>query len=197
MDTLNIVLAVLSVAGTAGTFFYGIKSSRLERERRKLTWDDLTVAAMDLAQKLKRTFQPELIFALSAKGTAISLIGLPELGCHLPLYVGLAEDERHHKFPFAPEHFERLATTKWTLHIPIALFANNEKRVLILDDFVMSGDSLKSVVELLVSKGFNRNNLKTAAIISTRVAADAGKAPDYCWRTVADANFYFPWGKAN
>lgn len=197
MDPLSIGLAILSVAGTAGTFYYGIKSNRLERERRKLSWDDLTVAALDLAQKVTKEFQPDLIYALSARGTAVSLMALPELGCNLPLYVGLAEDEKHHKFCFRPDAFEQLKTTKWTLHVPVALFCNSKRKVLVVDDFVMSGDSLKAVVDLLVSKGFDQQNIKTAAIVSTRVAADAGKAPNFTWLNVPDANFYFPWGKAS
>ena len=74
--------------------------------------------------------------------------------------------------------------------------ANKNVKVLIVDDFAMSGDSLKEIVNLLEKKGFKRENIRTATIVCTPNAYDIRKQPNYYCIKNDYKEFNFPWGKA-
>lgn len=109
-----------------------------------------------------------------------------------PAYFGT----RQHPFKSRPENHEVVSTSKWNIYIPESLFKENDKRLLILDDFTMSGDSVTQLVDFFIEKGFSPEKVKTASLICTNTAIDGGKAPDYYCFDIPDAQFYFPWGKA-
>jgi hypothetical protein len=59
----------------------------------------------------------------------------------------------------------------------------------------ISGDSLLSLKEALVTHGFNETSIFTAALICTKIAKDSLKAPNAYWCLLDNSDFYLPWGK--
>jgi len=80
--------------------------------------------------------------------------------------------------------------------VPNAPARYGEGDILIVDDFVMSGDFLEALKKQLVEAGVVASRIRSASIAVTRVAIRNHKAPDYYWWTADDDDFYFPWGKA-
>ena len=71
-----------------------------------------------------------------------------------------------------------------------------DKKILIFDDLVMSGDSLSCVRNQILSFGFDNAKTETAALVCTTMAREARKAPDFSWYKTSTNRFYFPWGQA-
>jgi hypoxanthine phosphoribosyltransferase len=68
--------------------------------------------------------------------------------------------------------------------------------ILIVDDFVMSGDFLSALKRVLKDAGVSMERVRTASIATTKVAVRNHKGPDYYWWLADDDEFFFPWGKA-
>jgi hypoxanthine phosphoribosyltransferase len=85
---------------------------------------------------------------------------------------------------------------KWFVTIPEAVFEYCNGTVLVVDDFVMSGDFLETLKRKLMTFGFRSDQIKSAAIAATKVAIKNHKSPDYYWWIADDDDFFFTWGKA-
>lgn len=92
--------------------------------------------------------------------------------------------------------YKVLTTKKWQLLIPELLFSDTKKKLLIVDDFAMTGDFLFILKDELIKYGYKPYNIKSITIATTRLAIENNTAPDLYWRKNADSNFFFPWGKA-
>ena len=57
-----------------------------------------------------------------------------------------------------------------------------------------SGSSLNQIVHHLTQRGFDRENFRTFALVTTRTARGAGQPDVYGRITDATGNFAFPWG---
>ncbi|MDD1689205.1 MAG: hypothetical protein LUQ66_00910 [Methanoregula sp.] len=181
------------------------KYEELYLKVRTITWDELEKASRDLRKKFEETgFRPNIIFTPCRRGASIAnmMYGVDE---NIFLYVGLRIDERGKPKPSdlplndLNEEWEDVKTRKYHHYIPKFFLTdlNRNKKLLILDDFAMSGDSLKDIVtDLIEKKGFKKENIKTATIICTSVARDANKSPDFTVFDTEYSDFYFPWGKA-
>jgi hypothetical protein len=60
----------------------------------------------------------------------------------------------------------------------------------------MSGDTVYNIKKELVARGFDSNNIKTFSLITTNVAEQNHKSPEFYWKKSEVSSFYFPWGKA-
>ena len=78
--------------------------------------------------------------------------------------------------------------------MPFGSEGYSKQKVIIVDDFCISGDSLASLRNGLVELGFARTNILTVAPICTQLAI-AGKNPaDHFWTEVESHKVNFPWG---
>lgn len=214
---ISVILGVASLGFGCATIYYGRKADKseaareqlervrdelqeskdeLEKSRKKLDWTDLQSCANDLGSRLKKEFIPELIFTPSLRGATFANLIVSEFNINVPVFVGIScWREEEDALENIPEH-ETLKTTKWIVHVPCVITNFIDKRILIVDDFVISGDFLISIKQLLLSWGFQEDNIRTLSIVTTKVAEETYKAPDYYWYPIYDTNFYFPWGKA-
>lgn len=200
MDIFTIFFGIVSVAGVIGTIHYGKKSLHLNRELRRIAWSDLKSASRDLKNKIKgEKFYPDIVFTPCRRGATVANLVF-EVGENIILYVGIREDRREDKFVFSSngwkKDWEVVKTEKYFHYIPNAMLKEKNLNLLILDDFAMSGTSLTNIVDFLLSKGFSEDKIKTATIVCTDVAHDAGKAPDFWWKKTPYIDFEFPWGRA-
>lgn len=168
----------------------------LEKSRKKLDWTDLQSCANDMGLRLKKEFVPELIFTPSLRGATFANLIVNEFDKNIPVIVGISSwKEDDDVLEQLPNH-ETIKTTKWFVHVPGLITDFKDKKVLVVDDFVISGDFLLSIKKLLLRLGFQEDNIRTLSIVTTKVAEETFKAPDYYWYPINDTNFYFPWGKA-
>lgn len=191
---MTVFFVVTTILGIALTTYFGIKSVRLERTKKSLDWADLQAAASDLGAEVRR-FHPEVIFSPGLRGATFANLLLDASG-EVPVFVGVSTWKESAVGIKQIAGYVAIETKKWFVHVPEALFTVANQRLLVVDDFAMSGDFLEKLRELCISRGFKPESIKTLAIVTTKVAKDNHKAPDYCWMQTPDSSFYFPWGKA-
>ncbi len=201
---MNLILGaagfILGVGGIILSFYFQHENKKLQKELKRITWSDLVIAAREFRIKINKVFKPDIIFSPCRRGATIAnlFIGVNE---NIFLFVGVREDIRDgDKFKCIPEklneHWDTIGTNKYKQYIPKQLLENKQAKLLILDDFAMSGDSLLAITDYLIKNGFDRSNIKTATIVCTDAAFDAKKMPDFFWLKSPHTDFYFPWGKA-
>ena len=196
-DLLTWAFGLASVVGLALTLYYGRKSARLERASQTLSWEDVAVAADDLAAAIARSgFQPDLFLALSVRSGIIAHFIAKHLTPTRPVLVGIVEWKEEDLFSGDLSAYDAFDTSKVRIHIPKALYANNKCRVLLVEDFIMSGDGMAETRSRLEAHGFPSHAIRTAALIVTGIALARHRGPDHYWKKVDSLDFFFPWGRA-
>ena len=215
MEALNFVNLIVGIIGfplgAIGlilTVYYARKAEQTEIElkrisglRKRLDWSEIQMAASDLEKAVSAAgIIPTLIFSPGLSGATFANLFEKALEVRTTVYVGIcywkASDSNFSEPKDADQNYIRLETTKWVVLVPrIAEWKENDQ-ILILDDFVMSGDFLTSFRKALVESGIQDDRIHSAAIVTTHVAKQSKKGPDFSWFVSDDDNFYFPWGKA-
>jgi len=187
---------LLGITGIGATAYFARKAREESRERRRLEWADLEAAANDLGKCIKRDVKPVAIVTPGLCGATFANLLADHLPDQPPVFVGISvwKDDPHGSVQF--DDTIRIETGKWLVFIPCAITRYTEGDILILDDFVMSGDFLERLRAALISAGIKEGNIHSVAIAATGVAIKSHKAPDYHWWTAESDDFYFPWGKA-
>jgi hypoxanthine phosphoribosyltransferase len=194
MDVFNIISLAIGVAGLFGTLYFGLKSVYLQRKIRRFEWEDVEVGVRHLNNEISSRFNPELILTISAPGAIVANLFVTHRSKITPVYVGITlhkEDSR--SLSFTTDH-HIITTSKWRIAVPNALLRHKDKRLLVLDGSVITGDAMSNLLKLLTENGFDRNYVLTASLITTDVALRAGKGPDIYWHNVPDCEIYMPWG---
>lgn len=195
-EIMSWLFGIIGVVGVGLTIYYESKSRKLEKLNKSLSWAELQAGTHDLCKQFRGNFKPEVILTPNLRGGIISHLVMDNYDYHIPVFVGqIFWRKLGGEITRIPNHFE-IETGKWILYIPEALLEFKDKRLLIVDDFAMSGDTLANVKQLLISKGFNPELIKTVSLVTTKVAIQNNKAADYYWKASEDDSFFFPWGKA-
>jgi hypoxanthine phosphoribosyltransferase len=184
------------VVGVILTVYYARKSDRINKMRKRLEWPDLQAAATDLGRKIKRDFQPVALVTPGLTGATFANLLVHEFPNQPPVYVGTRtwKDQTHGVIQQGDWFV--IETKKWIVTIPSTVVSHSDGTILIVDDFVMSGDFLDSLRSRLESAGVDPQRIRAASIAATRVAIANHKAPEYYWWLADNDDFYFPWGKA-
>jgi hypoxanthine phosphoribosyltransferase len=194
MDAINIISFVIGVAGLIGTLYFGLKSNALQRKLRRFEWNDVEDGVQHLNKEITKRFDPELILTISAPGAIVTNLFVTHRSTLTSVYIGITlhrEDPR--TLSFTTDH-HIITTSKWRIAVPNALLRHRDKKLLVLDGAVITGDAMDNLLKLLKESGFDRNNILTACLITTDVALRADKEPDIYWRNVPDCEVYMPWG---
>jgi hypoxanthine phosphoribosyltransferase len=195
-DILTWFFGITTIVGTACSVYYGRKSSQLEKEQKKLDWADLQAAANDLGATIKTGFEPEVMLTPGLRGATFTNLLASEFAKEIPVFVGISSWKAKSDAISACDKFFKVETNKWFVHIPDFISNYKDKRMLLVDDFAMSGDFLEKLKDALMQHGFSKDRIKSVCIATTKVAIDNHKAPDYFWMQTKDNSFYFPWGRA-
>lgn len=198
---MSIISELVSIVGTllgACGVVLTIASNRKNKKLKAVSWSDIQSATKFFWRKLKhKKFEPTFIITPGQKGGIIAQLIDDFYEEEIPIFSGFLETKD--KEQVEDDNYLTLSTTKWYVHMPISLKTCKQKdrvKLLIVDDFVMSGDFLYLLKNTLLELGYLEQNICSCAIVVTKVAIDAKKSPDYHWKVVNDKDFYFPWGKA-
>jgi len=190
----NIVLACTTVLGFGLAIWQAMRAEQLNKRQRDLDWPRFRNAASDLARSVDRSgYMPDFILALSDRGAIVGHLVARELRRQIPIITaGYLDREDTASMP----GFLTLSGTKTTTFLPEGLRDMGKSAVLLVDDFVMSGDGLARVRGQLLEYGFEPDCVRSGAVVATRLAIANKKGPDYYAREAKDFDFYFPWGRA-
>lgn len=197
VDIFNGVIGVMgTILGAIGVALT-VRSERKNKKLKTVDWQDISSATRMFKKKLSRQgFQPDVVISPGAKGGIIAQMFVDLYNQEIPIITGFIEAiEDSSEY----DGYWDLKTSKWCVHYPSVikdLAAKGTMKILIIDDFTMTGDSLKLLKENLEGIGFVPENIKACCVATTKVAVGAKKAPDCYYKIVDDEDFYFPWGKA-
>jgi len=206
----SIISFCIGIIGTILTIVFGLRTSKLdkekialEKERVTLKWQDLETAAKDLSIMIKNKFKPDLIFIPDTKDGTIVHMLKSHLSTELsvmPTLVGILmwKDEEGDA-PDIPDYFKPFYfvcnTKKWRAFIPKEITVFKTRKVLVVDDMAITGLFGSELKKWFYANGFSENNVRFATIVSTSSANKDIHAPDFYWREINSFDFYFPWGK--
>ena len=197
---IGIVGIIIGIVGIFLAYHYERGRTELYKKLRTITWDELRMASRGLRKKIEGKFQPDVIFTPCKRGATIANL-MFDVDETIFLYVGTRIDRQEKRSASLPNGWEEgwgvVETKKYYNYIPkILLNLNKDIKLLIIDDFAMTGDSLEGIVDLLKKEGFKEENIKTATIVCTHSVYDGKHLPDFYWNKTEYKEFYFPWGKA-
>lgn len=190
----NVILGITTVLGFGLAVWQATRAEQLNKRQRDLDWPRFRNAASDLARSVDRSgFMPDFILSISDRGAMVGHLVARELRRQIPIItVGYLDQEEDVSIP----GFLTLRGTKATTFLPDGLKGLRGKRVLLVDDFVMSGDGLLRIKDQLLDYGFAKDSIKSGAVVATKVSVANKKGPDFFAREARDFDFFFPWGRA-
>lgn len=182
--------------GIATTIHYHQKTEALIEEKKQVTWEELRNEAKTLSSEIDEAFEPDIVVTPGLRGATVANLmrGVYE---SLLVYVGVREDKRmDHLLPSEPKGYVHVSeTTKYNHYLPASVVDETDKKVLILDAYTESGQSLLSFENFLRDHGFPENNIRRATIFCSEESNRDGNDPDF-YSIEISSPFYFPWGKA-
>lgn len=190
----SLILGLTTVLGFALAIWQAMRVEQLNKRERDLDWPRFRNAAADLARSVDRSrFMPDFILSISDRGAIVGNLVARELRRQIPIItVGYLDEADGLSIP----GFLALRGTKATAFLPEGVRDLKDKRVLLLDDFVMSGDGLLRVKNQLLEYGFAADCIRSGSVVATKVSIANRKGPDFFAREARDFDFFFPWGRA-
>jgi hypoxanthine phosphoribosyltransferase len=196
---LTIISTFVTVVSIITSIYYYKKSNKLEKEKLKLEWNEIRTVVDDLTENLKKTgFKPDIILAPGLRGAIISEILIENFNREIPVFVGVSHIHNPSNNKLDIETFKKIKVRNhWNIYIPEVVFTHSNNKILIVDDFCLTGSFFNDLKEQLIENGFNQSNIKIFCSVITNVTKLSDSCPDFYWKIVPDDNFYFPWGRAN
>jgi len=141
---------------------------------------------------------PDLILAPGSRGAILAELILNKFNRNIPAVTGISFMEFTAKpMPLIRDYFVFSIAKGWNIYIPSAINEFKDGKVLIVDDFCLTGEFFQGLRAFLVSQGFRAENVRVFCAVITKVTQAADRAPEYYHVVTDDDNFYFPWGKAH
>lgn len=201
MIDINIdrVLAIVSfVFGFVFGFYQWYDHKKTKKSYISLDFSEISNASSSIARYFKgEKFYPDIIYTFDAK-SGILAKRISEYFDKPPLVVtGFIQwvGDKENDIVFGDE-YHKVSTNKWKLFIPNLLIDNKDKKILLVDDVVFSGDGLNSIIGCLTSNNVDKSNIRTASFVCTSIAIQRKTNPDYYYKKIEGGDFYFPWGKS-
>ena len=188
---------IIALVGTLVAIVAFVYSAYVERRRRReqlhrqqrFEWTHIQQGVKQICTWLRADrFAPELIIAVEGGGVIVAALAAIEFGDTVPIYVA--------NEPGGPLNGNRLKidVSGGQLSIPTELLEKKGVRVLICDDFAVSGATLDAIKTRIVSHGLKA---KTAALVGVETIKRFSAEPDYVWFISDNSNVYMPWGHAD
>lgn len=195
---ISLISSVFELLVSVSAFF----SKRIKRSGKKVkkfTWQEIELGVVMLSRKIAQDFEPEVIMCSStgASGIVANLYFLTN-DKFIPILWGNHRPIKS-KFTIPVEENRKLFfnTRKWAVYLPDELEKYKDKKILIIEDVVLSGDSLEKELEVVSQCGYKPENIKTALVFISTVALYSNKKPDYYWYQLDDAyEYYYPWSRS-
>jgi hypoxanthine phosphoribosyltransferase len=166
-------------------------------KRKRITWAELPKRSRSLRDDFEGDFSPDLIITPGLRGgTILNLMyGVKE---NKLTYTGFREDTRwSNQLDSRPRGYMLLnETSDYRHYLPEGVTEEpTDQKILILDDYAKTGESLRKFRKSLIELGFDSENIKTASIVCSETVTKGGEPPDY-YSLSMPSGFDFPWGEA-
>ena len=166
------------------------------RDSKTIDWIQIHVGSRYLSKKIvKDKFAPDYILAPGPRSSIIAQEIANNLNEELPIFTGFVSKEN--LFNNALDNdFVIIQVNQWYLHLPLSVKSLKGKNVLIVQDWILSGESLEHIKKKLLELGYEEERIRCCAIAVTQVPLRRKHRPNYYYKVVDPDECYFPWGKA-
>lgn len=189
---VTVLSLVLGAAGVIAALYFGFDNRKIRTRINRFTWHDIDSGVKHLAKEVESSFEPDIIVCSSAGSVGIvANLYLTYTKRFVPLYVGVSK-AKDAAFTSPPVFSSAYKTDKWETFLP-DLSTVAAERVLILEDVVITGSTMRRIADLLAKSGFQADQIKTAALFVTDVARQQDAEPDFSWKFVGSSLFELPW----
>jgi hypoxanthine phosphoribosyltransferase len=209
-STINISLAVVGALLTAASIIHAIYTNNLNQELklqlRTITFEDIENFSEDVVEYLG-AWQPDVIYCPDLRGGFVGYFVSKQLRLHVPILTGYVFSKRK-PIPDCniDNNYAELDTPGYKVLMEKYLYKFQGKKVLIVDEIVVTGEAIRFIKKSLMAKNFPEDSIKSCVVVSSIVAADpriasdpSANRPDFCWRIIGGDlhDITFPWGRWN
>lgn len=168
-------------------------------EERTISLKEVLDGVYDKSREIAREFKPEVIYAPGVRSSIVAFLMekylCKRLGRHITIIFGncfFKKDFKNKKIGIYSFYYRE--TKKWHMYIPEHFHGLNDKRVLIVDDFYDTGNSLEILKNFLIEEfEFPKENIKTFCLITKRPKEEP---LDYYWKEFKrNESPILPWGE--
>lgn len=197
MTTSEIISFAVGIIGILISVFAFIRAEQQKKhEIFRYKWEQVHLGTRRLAIKVFRSHKPEIIFCSSGASAIVANLLMIEANTYVPLFLGLSEKNKKDDFVPPETHSIVVKTTNWTTYIPNELAKLKNQKLLIVEDCVISGETLFALKDKFSSLGFENEKVITMALVVSDFALEAKKGPDLkYYNPHGMQNIYLPWGK--
>lgn len=196
LNIISILIGIIGIVLSAISILLFLKE---KQKNRTIYWKDIPVAAGSLSEKIRKEFNPDIILIPNEKGGVVANFFKKSFPKYINCIFGVGIPIKRintSETNFISNDFYFFKTQKWYAYIPKYISHYNDKRILIIDDFAMTGDFLIELKRTLINHaGFEEQNIKTMCIATTEFAVANEKSPDYYWKKFDSSKVYLPWGR--
>lgn len=200
MDVINVLGFAIGIIGLIYAFYSENKRKKEQIHRQqRFEWGHVQQGVKQICNWIKQDkFNPDFLLTVPGAGIILTELASIELGEGMPIYIVQQTPVQQSKTSHALSGLE-IKTSKWHYFIPQDIFTHKKKdtKVLIIDDYAQSGDTLYEIKNTLVANGFKSENIKTASLITLKGLVESSKSPDYSWFFVDTYDVHMPWGHAS
>jgi len=200
-DQISLSSLIVGLIGTIASVLSILYAIKTEKKSITFSWEYLRISTKELYMTMRKKFMPDLIFVPDIKvGIIAHMIESrlsEKISARIPIFVGTLiwkTDDYPLHLKLNDKYIKR-ETDKWHVHVPKELLSHRTKKILIVSDCALSGEMFFELKKLFKETGFAEDNIKTVSIITTQIARNTYKVPDYYWKITESSEYYFPWGK--
>lgn len=202
--SINQIISLISLFFTVVSFLYAIychyKMQQAEKRTRTINWQDVSDGSKYLAKMIGEHHKPDIIYIPNIKSGIIVHFIKDYFMEYIPIIVGQSISKKQFEVDSISkiidiDNYLFFESNKWYSFIPMNILDYKDKKLLIIDDFAMSGDFLKLLKNTLKNAGFKNENISTMCLATTEVAIQSENAPTFFWKDFSTTDIYMPWGK--
>jgi hypoxanthine phosphoribosyltransferase len=206
-DALGGIGVVIGIFGVSYSIYTNRQSKEIDQLNKKLElqlktigFDDIKNFSEYVIAKIGN-WHPDVIYAPDLRGAFVAFILSQEMRRSIPVLHGVivtksAVPVDTLKSDYNPDNrYLEFSTKKYHVLMDSQLTKYKDKKVLIVDEIVITGEVMERIRQELLARGFTDENVKTCSVVACSVAAKNDQAPDLNWRQVENADIVFPWGR--
>ena len=198
-EIISLGVAAIGTIATVISTIYTIRTKKentqLKKQLRVFSWDDIQNGIAFLNNKVWKEFNPDIILAISGPGAIVAYLVSNQYKDFVPVLL-----TPYHRTKIQPEKdyfFENsFSSSKFTAYLTEDLRNYIGKKILVIDDTVITGHLTTEAKKALVEFGFRKEDIKALCLFTSKTAITSDMSPDYFWMEMTEDEYYLPWGKS-
>lgn len=187
---INAIGWLSTILGVPGAICFIISKIK---DRKDISWREVKKGVTYLKKQLKK-INPDYIITFSGRGAIVASLIIAEMDNEYPVYMCLLK-RRYNKLFLNPQNWTSFDTSKWIVFVPDEVFTFKDKKIMIIDDIINSGETIEKLTEHLVKNHINKENIFSMSLVANEDVLARLHIPQEYWKKVNASDYNVPWGK--